>query len=120
MATKTKNQQQEMNLEVKNSRMHDYREHLKTITNGLIEMAKAAGREEYTKNQLLRECYNLVDAELDTFEGWKARGAQVRKGQHAYLFWGKPIESEAGFKFCPVSFRFAKEQVMFPQSSVNA
>lgn len=116
MATTTKKSQATMET-VTTNRMHDYREHLKTITNGLIEMAKAAGREDYTKNQLLRECYNLVDAELDTFEGWKARGAQVRKGQHAYLFWGAPIESEAGFKFCPVSFRFAKEQVMFPAAN---
>lgn len=111
MAKSTKKSQE---MEVINNRMHDYREHLKTITNGLIEMAKAAGRQEFTNNQLLRECYNLVDVDLDTFEGWKARGAQVRKGQHAYLFWGKPIETKAGFSYCPVVFRFAKEQVILP------
>ena len=39
------------------SKMHDYRMHLRTITDGLVEMAKAAGRSKYTCNQLLRECY---------------------------------------------------------------
>jgi len=95
------------------NRMHDYREHLKTITNGLIEMAKAAGRQEFTNNQLLRECYNLVDVELNTFDGWKAAGYNVRKGQHAYLFWGKPIDS-GDVTYCPVRFLFAKEQVSQP------
>jgi len=113
MATKSQ-KSENMNTKSTTSRMHDYREHLKTITNGLVEMAKAAGRSEYTKNQLLRECYNLVDVETDTFDGWKARGAQIRKGQHAYLFWGAPIENEAGIRFCPVTFRFAKEQVILP------
>ena len=94
------------------SRMRDYREHLKTITNGLKEMAKAAGRENVKVNQLLKECYNLVDAELDTYDGWMSRGAHVRRGQHAYLFWGKPIKSESGFMYCPVNFLFAREQVM--------
>ena len=76
----------------------------------LMEMAKQAGRTDYTRNQLLRECYNLVDVELNTFEGWKEKGAQVRKGQHAYLFWGAPIE-KGEQRFCPVRFLFAKEQV---------
>ena len=53
------------------SKMHDYRMHLRAITDGLVEMAKAAGRRKYSCNQLLRECYNLVDAELKTFDQWK-------------------------------------------------
>jgi len=97
------------------NRMHDYREHLKTITNGLIEMAKAAGRQDYSNNQLLRECYNLVNVELDTYDGWKAKGGYIRKGQHAYLFWGKPIETTQGYHFSPVNFLFAREQVSFAE-----
>lgn len=99
--------------EVMNQKMHEHREHLKVITNGLIEMAKAAGRTDYKCNQLLRECYNLVDQELHTFDEWKSKGATVREGQHAYLFWGKPIETEKGIKFCPVRFLFCKDQVTF-------
>lgn len=105
--------------QVMNQKMHEYREHLKVITNGLIEMAKAAGRTDYKRNQLLRECYNLVDAELDTFEGWQKKGAKIRKGQHAYLFWGKPVEKEGGIQFCPVRFLFCKDQVEF-STAVNA
>ena len=64
------------------SKMHDYRMHLRAITDGLVEMAKAAGRSKYTCNQLLRECYNLIDAELKTYEQWKEEGAYVRRGEH--------------------------------------
>ena len=42
------------------SKMHDYRNHLKTISDGLVEMAKASGRNDYSINTLLRECYNLI------------------------------------------------------------
>lgn len=98
------------------NRMHDYREHLKVITNSLVEMAKSAGRSNYSLNQLLRECYNLADAELDTYEGWLNRGAQVRKGQHAYLFWGKPVTTEAGYCYSPVNFLFTRDQVRMSRS----
>lgn len=62
---------------------------LKTFCNSLAELAKQAGRTDFTLNQLLRESYNLQEQELDTFEGWKAKGASVRKVQHAYLFLGR-------------------------------
>jgi hypothetical protein len=97
------------------SKMHDYRSHLRTITDGLVEMAKAAGRSKFTCNQLLRECYNLVDAEFKTFEQWKEEGAYVRRGQHAYLFWGAPITNERGVRYCPVEFRFSRDQVRFKE-----
>lgn len=95
----------------KQSKISAMREHLKTITNGLIEIAKVSGREDYSVNQLLRECYNLVGEELHTYDEWKARGAMVKKGQHAYLFWGQPIENERGIRYCPVRYMFAKQQV---------
>jgi hypothetical protein len=100
---------------VKESKMKDYRAHLRTITNGLIEMAVAAGRNKYSCNQLLRECYNLVDAELKTYDQWKEEGAYVRRGQHAYLFWGTPVTNERGIRYCPVEFRFCREQVRFKE-----
>lgn len=90
---------------------NETREHLKTISNTVREMAKAAGRTSVSINQLLRETYNLVGVELDTFEGWAARGNVVRKGQRAYLFWGQPMTTEAGYTYCPVSYLFAAEQV---------
>ena len=97
------------------SRIQNYRLHLRTITNGLVEMAKAAGRTKYTRNQLLRECYNLVDAEFHTYDEWKEQGAFVRRGEHAYLFWGKPVTSEKGVRYCPIEFLFCREQVQFKQ-----
>lgn len=104
--------------EIQPSRMQNYRMHLRTITDGLIEMAKAAGRTKYTCNQLLRECYNLVDAEFHTYDEWKEQGAFVRRGEHAYLFWGAPITNERGFRYYPVEFRFSRDQVRFKE--VNA
>ena len=98
---------------VKESKMKDYRAHLRTITNGLVEVAKAAGRTKFSNNQLLRECYNLIDSELMTYEQWKEQGAYVRRGEHAYLFWGKPITTEAGYKYSPIQFLFSREQVRF-------
>lgn len=102
--------------EITPSRMQNYRMHLRTITNGLIEMAKAAGRSKYTCNQLLRECYNMADAEFHTYEQWKEQGAFVRRGQHAYLFWGKPVVNEKGVRYCPVEFLFSREQVQFKEA----
>lgn len=99
--------------EVKQSKMRDYRAHLRTITNGLVEMAKAAGRTKFTCNQLLRECYNLTNTELMTYDQWKEQGAYIRKGEHAYLFWGSPVVSDTGVKYCPVEFLFCREQVRF-------
>ena len=100
-------------MQVKESKMKDYRAHLRTITNGLVEMAKAAGRTQFSNNQLLRECYNLTNTELYTYEQWAELGAYVRRGEHAYLFWGSPITTEAGYKFCPIQFLFSREQVRF-------
>lgn len=97
--------------QTRSQKYHEYREHLKVITNGLIEMAKAAGRTDYKCNQLLRECYNLVDQELHTYDEWHEKGARIREGQHAYLFWGKPITTKAGYSFSPVQFLFCRDQV---------
>ena len=91
----------------------NFRENLKKFSNELADLARKAGREEFSLNQLLRESYNLQEQELDTFDGWKAKGANVRKGQHAYLFWGAPVESKNGFTYCPVAFKFSREQVHF-------
>lgn len=93
------------------SKMAEHRNHLKTITRSLIEQAKAAGRQQFTNNELLRECYNLVGTELDTYEGWQSRGANVQKGQRAYLFWGQPVMSATGYSYTPVQFLFARDQV---------
>lgn len=95
------------------SKMKQYRIQLKAISNQLRDMAEASGRLNVSGNQLLRECYQLTNTELNTFEGWSAKGGKVRKGQHAYLFWGKRTQSSAGYSYFPVEFLFAREQVIF-------
>lgn len=87
------------------------RQQLKSLSNSLVELAKAAGRTEVAINELLRETYQLVGQELKTFEAWQAEGANIRRGQHAYLFWGAPVETEAGYHYCPVQYLFSREQV---------
>lgn len=87
------------------------RQQLKSLSNSLMELAKAAGRTEVAINELLRETYQLVGQELKTFEAWQAEGANIRRGQHAYLFWGAPVEKEAGYHYCPVQYLFSREQV---------
>jgi len=95
------------------SKMQQYRIQLKSITGKLREMALSSGRNDVSGNQLLRECYQLTNTELDTFDGWQAKGGHVRKGQHAYLFWGKRTMSDAGYFYFPVEFLFSREQVVF-------
>ena len=95
------------------SKIQQYRLQLKSITSKLREMAETSGRGNTSSNELLRECYQLTNTELDTYDGWIAKGGQVRKGQHAYLFWGKRVQAEAGYAYCPVQFLFAREQVSF-------
>ena len=102
------------------SKMHDYRKHLKTISNGLVELAKTENRTDYSINQLLRECYGLIGKRLHTFEEWKEQNCSIRKGEHAYLFWGKPKEAPNGKKYCPVSFLFCEEQIVVNTSNATA
>ena len=78
-------------------KMKVYREQLKSITNKLVEMAVTSGRKDYTANSLLRECYQLTTEKLRTFDQWKAENCSVKKGQHAYLFWGLPVDTPDAF-----------------------
>ena len=43
-------------------------------------------------NEMLRAYYEKQNniTELNTFDQWKEKGYQVRRGEKAYLFWGKP------------------------------
>lgn len=86
-------------------KLQAYKEHLTVITNGLTKLAKAAGRTKFVKNQLLSECYNLMNEEMHTEDEWNAMGAYVKHGEHAYLFW----------KGSEVEFCFARFQVRFEE-----
>lgn len=88
-----------------NEMYENYKNHLFVITSGLEEMAKAAGRTKFVKNQLLRECYNLLDEEVRTEDEWKEEGARVKRDERPYLFW----------KGEDVSFRYSRSQVIFEE-----
>ena len=48
-----------------------------------------------TINEFLKAYYQKSAGvtELNTFDQWKEKGYQVRKGEKAFLFWGKPKKS---------------------------
>lgn len=61
--------------------------------------------------------------EFHTFKGWMKEGKAVKKGEHAFLVWGRPKavqdqdnqktkeQEEEEDKFFPVSFIFSNAQV---------
>lgn len=50
-----------------------------------------------TINEMLRTYYEQQHpiTELNTFDQWREKGYQVRRGEKAYLFWGKPTRKES-------------------------
>jgi len=101
----------EVSESAKSKKIAEVRQWLREWCNELDAMASSEGRELVPANQLLREAYQVKEgAKLHTFEGWKRRGGQVRKGEKALLFWGKPREGQS---YCPVVFLFAARQVAF-------
>lgn len=72
------------------------REQLKAISAELQaqrDLMQVMGVEDLpTINEMLHDYYvkksNIT--ELNTFDQWKDKGYQVRRGEKAFLFWGKP------------------------------
>lgn len=65
---------------------------------------------------LLNYIYSPGDAhEFKTFHEWKQEGFQVKKGEKAFVVWGKPreVKKEEGEKvtYYPVSYLFSDRQV---------
>lgn len=50
-----------------------------------------------TINEMLHAYYAKQNniTELNTFDQWKEKGYQVRRGEKAFLFWGKPRRKES-------------------------
>ena len=60
-------------------------------------------------NRLLIDYYKSQGAtELRTYEEWKSRGMQVRKGAKAYAIWGKsePSTTHEGALYFPLKYVF--------------
>lgn len=72
------------------------REQLKAISAELQaqrDLMQVMGVEDLpTINEMLHDYYAKKSniTELNTFDQWKDKGYQVRKGEKAFLFWGKP------------------------------
>lgn len=113
------NTQQSISGQNELSRMQQYRLQLKSISNKLREMANANGRKDVSTNQLLRECYQLTNRKLMTLEEWNSQNYSVKKGQHAYLFWGTPVKSDKGYEYCPLAFLFEENQVQLRAQAAN-
>ncbi len=106
----------EVSESTKSKKIAEIRQWLKAWCGELDAMASNEGRELVPANQLLREAYGVKEgAKLHTFEGWKKVGAQVKKGEKALLFWGKPRKGQS---YCPVVFLFAARQVAFKKGGV--
>lgn len=107
----------EVSESTKSKKIAELRSWLKAWCGELDAVASSEGREMVPANQLLREAYGVKEgAKLHTFEGWKRRGGQVRKGEKALLFWGKPREGQS---YCPVVFLFAARQVAFKKGGAQ-
>lgn len=78
---------------------------------------------------LIQEFYNKDGhQEFKSFKGWMKERKVVKKGETAFLVWGKPterkddgteqpiMEDEKGNMFYPVSFMFSNKQVQPLQS----
>lgn len=94
------------------TKFREIREDLKQITDALVQQAKTQKREEYKPNSLLREYYELNGKTTHTFDEWKDMNYSIRKGEHAYRFWGKPVNLDNGKHYCPVIFLFSQDQVI--------
>jgi len=78
-----------------------------------------------TVNEMLKHyIYNPLNTlEFDTFQGWKIKGFQVKKGEKGYLFWSKPNkhllkedteqtdDTEEKDKLFFISYLFSNEQI---------
>jgi len=76
-----------------------------------------------TVNQIIvKEIYtNENNTEFHTFKGWLKEGKAVKKGEHAFLIWGRPKEvqeKEANAKKGIETTEETKEDTFFPVSYI--
>ena len=101
----------------------------------LIEISKIAKEKQLNDcegmsiNEILVEEFYTDDDnfEFNTFQQWKQKGMNIKKGATAFLVWGKKrknkevsaepaTEEEKAFEFFPVCYLFSNNQVQ-PQSN---
>lgn len=85
------------------------------------------GKYALINDALINEIYRCGDhKEFKTFQEWKKEGYSVKKGEKAFLVWGRPVDKQRSEeqvakgqqpdepderKFFPLSFLFSNAQV---------
>ena len=75
-----------------------------------------------TINEIIVEKFykDLENTEFNTLKQWNEKGKRIKKGEKAFLVWGKPKQNnkeneeetdEDGNKFYPVAYIFSNKQV---------
>ena len=108
------------NVEKFKLKLQEIRQDLQQITNQLVSMASMENRTDFTINKLLSEYYEVGNKQLHTFDEWNEQNFQIKKGEHALRFWGKPITNKEGKTYCPVQFLFSEDQVMLKAVAATA
>lgn len=105
-----------------NSSIGDKRQELRELSNALKWRVKET--EEFaTLNEAIISHYKEQDPNIkrfETYNKWQEEGYQVKKGERAFLVWGRPKntdkekqkeESDDKGDFYPVAYLFANTQV---------
>tara|TARA_R110002050_G_scaffold107585_3_gene218101 strand:- start:342 stop:728 length:387 start_codon:yes stop_codon:yes gene_type:complete len=107
--------------------IQEKRNRLKILSAQAKEIRELAGEEEKTINDIIIETFykNKTHQEFKSFKGWIKDGFVVKKGETAFLVWGRPKQEDKNGEvkpvienddsengtFYPVSFIFSNAQV---------
>lgn len=80
----------------KKARAYARRAELRELSNKLVQANKEKVNEGVKVNELLVQYYiqKMNATELNTYEQWKVKGFQVRKGSVSFMVWGKPLKEQ--------------------------
>ena len=117
-----------MSIQEKRAKLRELSAKAKQIKQQLIEEAttpeQALAYSGLTLNQIIINYFYKSEKhqEFHTFKGWLKEGSSVKKGEKAFLVWGRPkavqdkdknpkAENDEDSDFFPVSYIFSNAQV---------
>lgn len=117
-----------MSIQEKRAKLRELSAKAKEIKETLIEGANspelALKYSSMTLNEIIIKYFykSKIHKEFNTFKGWLKNGSSVKKGESAFLVWGRPkavqekennpnAENDEETDFYPVSFIFSNAQV---------
>lgn len=117
--TQSKSQIKRERLKTLSNQAQAIRETMLHKANGDIEIQRI---NDLTVNDIIvNQIYkNTLHNEFHSFKGWLQLGKRVKKGETAFLIWGRPRkmkakeaadEEEKNIKFFPLAYVFSNEQV---------